>query len=66
MSNDGTSTDGEASNDQSVLADVGPSGASSASGSNQLDPSDWEAQSLCDGWTVQDVVAHLTLSTRET
>lgn len=26
---------------------------------------DWSAPSLCDGWTVQDVAAHLALATRE-
>jgi uncharacterized protein (TIGR03083 family) len=30
-----------------------------------IDPSSWSTPSLCPGWTVQDVVAHLTLSTRE-
>ena len=25
----------------------------------------WDAPSLCNGWAVRDVVAHLTLSTRE-
>ena len=29
-----------------------------------LDNTQWEAPSLCDGWTVKDVVAHLTTSTR--
>jgi uncharacterized protein (TIGR03083 family) len=29
-----------------------------------LDPGEWERQSLCDGWTVHDVVAHLTLAMR--
>lgn len=27
---------------------------------------EWRAASLCDGWTVHDVAAHLTLSTRDT
>ncbi len=31
-----------------------------------LDPDDWDRPSLCEGWTVADVVAHLTLSTTET
>ena len=31
-----------------------------------LDPDDWTARSLCTQWTVQDVVAHLTLATHET
>jgi uncharacterized protein (TIGR03083 family) len=30
-----------------------------------LDPPAWQTPSLCPGWTVRDVVAHLTLSTRE-
>lgn len=29
-----------------------------------LDESQWSTPSLCDGWTVRDVVAHLTTSTR--
>lgn len=32
----------------------------------QLEPDEWEAQSSCSDWTVQDVVAHLTLATLET
>lgn len=32
----------------------------------QLDLRDWSRPSLCDGWTITDVVAHLTLSTTET
>lgn len=32
----------------------------------QLEPEDWETPSLCDGWTVRDVVAHLALATHET
>ncbi|MFG6192134.1 maleylpyruvate isomerase family mycothiol-dependent enzyme [Nonomuraea sp. JJY05] len=31
-----------------------------------LDDHEWDAASLCDGWTVRDVAAHLTLSTRTT
>ncbi|MEW1843265.1 maleylpyruvate isomerase family mycothiol-dependent enzyme [Nonomuraea angiospora] len=31
-----------------------------------LDAHGWDAASLCDGWTVRDVAAHLTLSTRTT
>ena len=31
-----------------------------------IDDEHWDAASLCDGWTVRDVVSHLTLSTRET
>lgn len=30
-----------------------------------LDAEDWAVDSLCAGWTVHDVVAHLTLSTRQ-
>ena len=33
---------------------------------DDLEGADWEAPSLCTGWTVHDVVAHLTLSTRTT
>ena len=32
----------------------------------ELDADDWRQQSLCDSWTVHDVVAHLSLATRET
>ena len=32
----------------------------------QLDPHDWSTPSLCAGWTVHDVVAHLTLNTEVT
>ncbi|MGH3613335.1 MAG: maleylpyruvate isomerase family mycothiol-dependent enzyme [Pseudonocardia sp.] len=31
-----------------------------------LDESEWAAESLCAGWTVRDVAAHLTLATRMT
>ncbi|MGW4867781.1 maleylpyruvate isomerase family mycothiol-dependent enzyme [Streptomyces chartreusis] len=31
-----------------------------------LDDTDWSVPSLCSGWTVHDVVAHLSLSTRST
>ena len=31
-----------------------------------LDDADWATQSLCSAWTVRDVVAHLTLTTRAT
>lgn len=31
-----------------------------------LDEHEWTAPSLCSGWTVRDVAAHLTLSTRQT
>ena len=31
-----------------------------------LAPDDWQVQSLCPQWTVHDVVAHLTLATRDT
>ena len=31
-----------------------------------LAPDDWTTRSLCTEWTVQDVVAHLTLATHET
>ncbi len=35
-----------------------------ASELDELSPADWTAPSLAVGWTVQDVVAHLTLATR--
>ena len=28
---------------------------------NELTPAEWDTPSLCDGWTVRDVAAHLTL-----
>ncbi|MEU0487157.1 maleylpyruvate isomerase family mycothiol-dependent enzyme [Streptosporangium sp. NPDC006013] len=33
---------------------------------DDLDDHEWKAASLCSGWTVHDVAAHLTLSTRTT
>lgn len=33
---------------------------------DSLDDHEWAADSLCPGWTVHDVAAHLTLSTRTT
>ena len=33
---------------------------------DDLDDHEWTAESLCPGWTVLDVLAHLTLSTRVT
>jgi uncharacterized protein (TIGR03083 family) len=33
---------------------------------DSLDDHEWRADSLCPGWTVHDVAAHLTLSTRTT
>lgn len=33
---------------------------------DELAPADWTTPSLCAAWTVQDVVAHLTLATRLT
>lgn len=33
---------------------------------DDLDDHEWQAASLCPGWTVHDVAAHLTLSTRAT
>ena len=29
-----------------------------------LTPEEWRSPSLCAGWTVQDVVAHMTLTSR--
>ena len=49
---------------QSVLADVEAERRDLGEWLERLEPSAWEAQSLCDGWSVRDVVAHLTLSTR--
>lgn len=33
---------------------------------DRLDPTDWSVPSLCAGWTVADVVAHLTIPTHTT
>ncbi|MBA8955006.1 maleylpyruvate isomerase family mycothiol-dependent enzyme [Actinomadura namibiensis] len=33
---------------------------------DDLGPREWDVPSLCPGWTVRDVAAHLTLSTRTT
>jgi uncharacterized protein (TIGR03083 family) len=47
-----------------VLADVEAERREFCEWLEPLEPSDWEAPSLCVGWSVRDVVAHLTLSTR--
>ena len=31
---------------------------------DRLEPADWDVASLCRGWTVREVVAHLTIATR--
>ncbi len=49
---------------RSVLADVEAERRELCLWLERLEPSDWDAPSLCDGWSVRDVVAHLTLSTR--
>ena len=49
---------------QSVLADVEAERLELCLWLERLGPSDWDAPSLCDRWSVRDVVAHLTLSTR--
>ena len=49
---------------QSVQVDVEAERREFCEWLEPLEPSDWEAPSLCDGWSVRDVVAHLTLSTR--
>ena len=49
---------------QPVLADVETERLELCLWLEQLEPSDWDAPSLCDRWSVRDVVAHLTLSTR--
>lgn len=33
---------------------------------DDLAPSEWDEPSLCDAWSVHDVAAHLTTTTRET
>ncbi|MFD0855122.1 maleylpyruvate isomerase N-terminal domain-containing protein, partial [Actinomadura adrarensis] len=33
---------------------------------SELTESEWQVDSLCPGWTVRDVAAHLTMSTRLT
>ena len=49
---------------QSVLADVEAERRELCLWLEGLEPSDWDTPSLCDAWSVRDVVAHLTLSTR--
>ena len=49
---------------ESVLADVEAERLELCLWLERLEPSDWDAPSLCDAWSVRDVVAHLTLSTR--
>ena len=48
-----------------MLAEVGDELLSLADQLEALQDHEWEVESLCRGWTVKDVVAHLTLSTRE-
>lgn len=49
-----------------MLADVQAERLDLADLLESLDDRDWTVGSLCPGWTVRDVVAHLTLSTRQT
>jgi uncharacterized protein (TIGR03083 family) len=48
------------------LADVRAERLDLADFLESLDRRDWQARSLCPGWTVHEVLAHLTLSPRET
>ena len=48
-----------------MLTDVKAERLDLAAVLEQLDEHEWRAPSLCPGWTVRDVVAHLTLSTRQ-
>lgn len=57
---------GEAADEQFIGAAVTAERRALCELLDQLAPEEWLAQSLCDGWTIRDVVAHLTLVTRET
>ena len=48
-----------------MLDDVAAERLALADGLETLAPEQWAVPSLCAGWTVHDVVAHLTLSTRQ-
>lgn len=48
-----------------MLSDVRAERLNLAGLLDTLDDREWRAQSLCAGWTVRDVVAHLTLADRE-
>lgn len=48
-----------------MLADVGEELTSLADQLETLTPDEWSASSLCGAWSVKQVVAHVTLSTRE-
>lgn len=48
-----------------MLDDVAAERMQLADELESLTPQQWATPSLCPGWTVRDVVAHLTLSTRE-
>ncbi|TDD32285.1 maleylpyruvate isomerase family mycothiol-dependent enzyme [Nonomuraea terrae] len=49
-----------------ILAQVEAERLSLADFLNDLSEREWQTDSLCPGWTVHDVAAHLTLSTRST
>lgn len=49
-----------------MLSDVRAERIDLADFLESLDDQDWKVSSLCAGWTVHEVVAHLTLSTRQT
>ncbi|GIG68461.1 maleylpyruvate isomerase family mycothiol-dependent enzyme [Phytomonospora endophytica] len=57
---------GKTMRDEEILALVKAARLSFADLLDSLDERDWSADSLCAGWTVRDVAAHLTLSTRTT
>jgi uncharacterized protein (TIGR03083 family) len=48
-----------------ILAAIHAERRSLADFLDTLDLSDWKVQSLCKEWTVHDVLAHITLSTRQ-
>lgn len=52
--------------DSAVWTQVEASRLELCSWLDQVDPSEWTTPSLCPGWSIQAVVAHLTLSTRTT
>ncbi|MGY1815547.1 maleylpyruvate isomerase family mycothiol-dependent enzyme [Blastococcus sp. SYSU D00820] len=49
-----------------MLADVAAERSDLCDFLESLDEADWQVRSLCPAWTVHDVLAHLTLSHRQT
>ena len=57
---------GPAMDDERIASAVGAERLDLCDFLDSLDEADWAAPSLCTAWTVREVVAHLTTTTRET